>query len=238
MPADFPLPYAVRYSQRAKHLRLVVKPDGVELVVPPSIGETRALEFLHRHRGWAERKALELQARMAAAGQPQRLENGSTVPFRGREAPLLVSESTGRRGRIEFDGSFRIKVPPGSPGQVEQFVRKALFVWVKNWLCGEAGRIVVRQAGLSGLQPREIRIKRMKSRWGSCGPRNDINLNWLLAFAPPSVLEYVVVHELCHIRHRDHSAHFWELVACHLPDYAQERQWLKRNGAELLQRFG
>ena len=78
----------------------------------------------------------------------------------------------------------------------------------------------------------------MKSRWGSCGPRNDINLNWLLAFAPPAVLEYVVVHELCHIRHRDHSARFWALVAQHLPGWAHERQWLKRQGGELLRRFG
>jgi predicted metal-dependent hydrolase len=77
----------------------------------------------------------------------------------------------------------------------------------------------------------------MKTRWGSCGPRNDININWLLAFAPETVLEYVVVHELCHIRERNHSMAFWSLVAKHLSNYAQERRWLHAHGAGLMHRF-
>lgn len=238
MPKDFPLPYAIRHSPRAKHLRLVVKPQGVELVVPPTMGETQALEFLHRHRVWAERKISELRSRVVDRPPPQTLQSGSTVPFQGREVPLVISEAPGRRTRIDFDGRFLISVPAGSPAQSAEWARNALYAWVKAWLHAEAGRLIAQHGGRFGLQPREIRIKQMKTRWGSCGPRSDINLNWLLAFAPPTVLEYVVVHELCHIRYRDHSARFWELVGAHLPDWANERQWLKRNGAELLRRFG
>jgi predicted metal-dependent hydrolase len=235
---DFSLPFCLRYSRRAKHLRLVVKPGGIELVVPPAISEAQALAFLHRHRAWAECKLSELRGRVVDRPPPQSLETGGTVPFRGREVPLVISEVPGRRIRVDFDECFVISLPSGSPVQTRQRVRAALFAWVKAWLQGEAGRLAALHAERFGLQPRQIRVKQMKSRWGSCGPRNDINLNWLLAFAPPSVLEYVVVHELCHIRHRDHSARFWELVTRHLPGYLQERQWLKRNGAELLRRFG
>lgn len=238
MPKDFPLPYAIRRSARAKHLRLVVKPAGVELVVPPTMGEAQALEFLHRHRAWAERKIVELRGRVVDRPPPQGLTAGSTVPFQGRELPLVIREVSGRRTRVEYDEGFVISMPPGSPAQIEQWARSALFTWVKAWLHAEAGRLIAHHAERFGLHPREIRVKRMKSRWGSCGPRNDINLNWLLALAPPTVLEYVVVHELCHIRHRDHSIHFWDLVGCHLPGWMQERQWLKQNGAELLRRFG
>lgn len=241
MPNVFPLPFELRYSRRAKHLRLIVKSSGVELVAPCGISEAEALQFLHRHRDWAECKSAELRSRAAGLGQiqPQRLETGTTVPFQGREVPLVIGEATGRRRtRIDFDGRFLITIPPSSPAQAEQHARTALFAWIKEWLYGEAARIAACHAERFGLHPREIRIKRMKSRWGSCGPRNDINLNWLLALAPPTVLEYVVVHELCHIRHRDHSSCFWELVARHLPDWPQERLWLKGNGAELLQRFG
>jgi predicted metal-dependent hydrolase len=77
----------------------------------------------------------------------------------------------------------------------------------------------------------------MTTRWGSCGPKGDININWLLALAPESVLEYVVVHEICHLRERNHSAAFWALVAQHLPHYAKERAWVKAHGGALMRRF-
>nr|WP_305906692.1 M48 family metallopeptidase [Methylomarinum sp. Ch1-1]MDP4519390.1 M48 family metallopeptidase [Methylomarinum sp. Ch1-1] len=84
------------------------------------------------------------------------------------------------------------------------------------------------------LYPRSIRIKTQKSRWGSCGIHDDINMNWLLIIAPPAVMEYVVVHELCHIRHRNHSQDFWQLVEDHLPDYRRHRNWLKQHGHSLM----
>ncbi|MGX2029431.1 M48 family metallopeptidase [Methylocaldum gracile] len=236
MSASFPLPYSIRHSRRAKHLRLVAKPEGIELVVPPTVSEARALAFLHKHRDWAERKLSEMRSTTAQSGPTQRLENGSTVPFQGREVPLVIREHTGRRTHIQYDGHFLVSVPAGTENQ-PYLARNALFNWTKLWIRDQAGFIIQRHAVRFGLYPRQIRVKRMSSRWGSCGPRNDINLNWLLAFAPPSVLEYVVVHELCHIRHRNHSADFWALVARHLPAYSGERQWLRQNGAALLRRF-
>lgn len=240
MNPDAALPCKLRYSQRAKRLRLVVKATGAELVVPPFVGREQALAFFDQQRAWAERKFAELRAHHAAvqAIGPQSLVPGTTLPFQGREVPLEIVESTHRRTRVEFDGRFLIALPPGAPEQSEQRARAALFAWVKAWMLGEASRLAAVHAGCCGLHPRAIHIKRMKSRWGSCGAQGDINLNWLLAFAPPQVLEYVVVHELCHIRQRDHSAAFWNLVARHLPGWPAERQWLKRHGGELLRRFG
>jgi predicted metal-dependent hydrolase len=231
------LPCALRRSPRAKRLRLVVKAEGAELVVPPSIGEEQALAFLSRHRAWAERKIAELRGRLAVA-PPSLIGAGATVPFQGREVPLVVAESPRRGSRVEFDGRFLVSIPQGAPEQVEPRVKAALYAWIEGWLRREADRIASSHAERHGLRPRQFRIKRMKTRWGSCGGQGDINLNWLLAFAPPPVLEYVVVHELCHLRHRDHSAAFWALVARHLPDWPERRQWLKRQGGELLRRFG
>ncbi len=231
------LPYQLRHSPRAKRLRLVVKPEGAELVMPPGVGEAQALAFLERHRAWAERKLAELQARRGQAVPPQHVQHGATVPFQGQEVPVLLVAGHGRRLRVAFDGHFVISAP-GAEGPTEPQVRAALFAWVREWLLKEAGRIVEQHADLCGLHPGTIRVKCMTSRWGSCGARGDINLNWLLAFAPPSVLEYVVVHELCHLRHRDHSAAFWNLVARHLPDWPEQRQWLRRQGIGLLRRLG
>lgn len=234
MTRDFPIPYTIRSSSRAKRLRLVVKPAGVELVLPMNLSEAQGLDFLHRNRDWALGKFAEIRARQAPPPTAQPLAKSTSVPFQGRDTPLLIEEAKGREVRVRFEGHFVVALPAGSS---EALLHAALFAWIKQWMREESGRIIRKHGQRHGLEPREIRVKRMTSRWGSCGARDDINLNWLLAFAPPAVLEYVVVHELCHIRHRDHSARFWDLVARHLPCYAEERQWLRRHGGELLRRF-
>jgi predicted metal-dependent hydrolase len=237
MAAEFPLPYTLRRSARAKRLRLVVKPAGLELVMPAGMDEATALGFLHRNREWALQQVQALQARLPA-GAPAGLAPTGTVPFQGREVPLVITQQAGRRARIAYDEGFTIAVPEGTPEQAEQWAKAALLAWVKTWLAAESRRIVDRQGPRFGLVPRHLRIKAMRTRWGSCGPQGDINLNQTLAFAPPAALEYVVVHELCHLRHRNHSSQFWSLVAAHLPDFRDHRLWLRHYGGELLRRFG
>ena len=79
-----------------------------------------------------------------------------------------------------------------------------------------------------------ITIRDQKTRWGSCSARGTLSFNWRLMLAPPSVLDYVVVHELCHLTHMDHSAAFWQAVEAAYPDYPIARQWLKDHGHELI----
>lgn len=79
-----------------------------------------------------------------------------------------------------------------------------------------------------------ITIRDQKTRWGSCSARGTLSFNWRLMLAPPAVLDYVVVHELCHLTHMDHSAAFWQAVETVCPDYRSTRQWLKEHGHELV----
>lgn len=245
MPGDPEYKVIIRRSQRARHVRLLAKPTGLELVVPSDVGEKQALKFLHQHREWAAQKMAEVQNRhsqhLNRAACQQSFETGSVVPFQGRDVRLIVNRHAGKRININKGdhGSFEISLPASSLTPVDQQVRSALFAWITQWMRKEAVRLADlhnRNTGL-GLVPRSIRVKQMTTRWGSCGPHNDINLNWLLAFTPPSVLEYVVVHEICHIRHRNHSSEFWSLVARHLPQWSEERLWLRQKGCKLLTRF-
>lgn len=75
-----------------------------------------------------------------------------------------------------------------------------------------------------------VRLKELKSRWGSCSIRRNLNFNWKLVLAPPEVLDYVVVHELCHLKEMNHSSRFWDLVEAYCPDYRECRAWLKDHG--------
>jgi predicted metal-dependent hydrolase len=79
-----------------------------------------------------------------------------------------------------------------------------------------------------------ITIRNQRTRWGSCSGKGNLNFNCMLMLAPPRVIEYVIVHELCHRKHMDHSPAFWALVERHLPDWQERRGWLKQNGSALL----
>lgn len=86
---------------------------------------------------------------------------------------------------------------------------------------------------LTGGHYTSITIRDQKSRWGSCSSRGTLSFNYRLIFAPPAVLDYVVVHELCHLTHMDHSKDFWNMVGCIMPDYKIYKTWLREHGHEL-----
>ncbi|MDF2674900.1 MAG: hypothetical protein K0R09_3168, partial [Clostridiales bacterium] len=77
-------------------------------------------------------------------------------------------------------------------------------------------------------------VKEQKTLWGSCSSKDNINFNWKLIMAPQAVLDYIVVHELCHLKHRDHSKNYWNLVEQIIPDHKEKRKWLKENGRSLV----
>ena len=83
------------------------------------------------------------------------------------------------------------------------------------------------------IMPNSIKIKAQKTRWGSCTYKNDLALNYKLIMAPPDVLDYVVVHEMCHMEHKNHSKNFWNRVSSIMPDYKDKRNWLKEHGGKL-----
>lgn len=95
-------------------------------------------------------------------------------------------------------------------------------------------RRVEHYAPRMGVRPARVRVKDLRSLWGSCSARGNLNFNWRLLLAPPEVLDYVVVHELAHLMERSHSRRFWALVSEHCPEQRERRRWLKENGGRLL----
>ena len=96
---------------------------------------------------------------------------------------------------------------------------------------------LARWSALLGVNYGKVTVRNQKSRWGSCSARGNLNFNCLLALAPPEVLDYVVVHELCHRKHMDHSPAFWNEVGRALPGYEAQRRWLRDQGQGLLRRM-
>ncbi len=122
----------------------------------------------------------------------------------------------------------RPQLPPLTPEEVGALAKQA-----KQILPGRAAHF----APFVGVTYGRITIRSQHSRWGSCSARGNLNFNCLLLLAPPEVLDYVVVHELCHRKEMNHSARFWAEVAKHCPDYEIHKKWLKDNGGALIGRL-
>jgi predicted metal-dependent hydrolase len=151
--------------------------------------------------------------------------------------PLQVRRIHQQRVKLQFEdeSGFIVSIPSGVEAEPSSdLIRTILIRWMKKQARVHMSMLIERHATRMALFPRSLKIKTQKSRWGSCGPNNDINMNWLLMLAPPEAMEYVVVHELCHIRHKNHSKDFWGLVAEHMPAYQQQRNWLKHHGPSLM----
>lgn len=112
----------------------------------------------------------------------------------------------------------------------EMEMKQALEVWYRN----EAKKIIADRVTLYqnkiGVQVQTIRIKAQKTRWGSASTKGNLNFNWKLIMAPVEVIDYVVIHELCHLKEMNHSKRFWDLVKQYDPQYQEHRRWLKENG--------
>ncbi|MDD2723655.1 MAG: SprT family zinc-dependent metalloprotease [Methylovulum sp.] len=238
--ANLPFSYTIRRSARVSRMRIVVTQDKIEVVAPPNIAEKRLHQFVSEKQQWIM-QAIEKVAsknQQAAFPVPAVYGEGVGIPYQGRHYSLVVVNSKLKRVKIGFAETLIAHIPETLAHDAHsEAIRPALSQWMKQQTQLRVEQLIHRHAPKKQLIPRSVIIKTQKSRWGSCGINNDININWLLIMAPPEVLEYVVVHELCHLKERNHSARFWALVAEHLPDYQQQRHWLKQQGGDLM-RYG
>jgi predicted metal-dependent hydrolase len=238
--ANLPFSYRIRRSHRVANARIVVKPGQVEIVAPLQIPEHKLHKFVEAKQQWVTQalKKMEASSPQQSSFVPAEYKSGVNITYQGSVYPLTVMPTKLKRVKIEFTNGYTVYVPETlSSDDYSHQIKEALIRWMKKQTKQLVEQIVEIHAAKKQLFPRTITIKTQTSRWGSCGIHNDININWLLIMAPSEVLEYVVVHELCHIKVKNHSSQFWSLVAEHMPDYQNRRNWLKKQGRSLMMAF-
>lgn len=237
MTKPLPFDYSIRRSSRVKNVRIVVKHNNVEVVAPPGFPDRRLHTFVMDKQAWIIGHLEKLQKQHTEKKfAPEEYTDGAQIPLLGKFYRLNLKQHNELSCRVELGQNIDVWLPEMCGAKlVSDTIRCHLEQWMRTYAADLAQKLVDKHGHLYGLKPRSILIKAQKSRWGSCGIHNDINLNWVLIMAPEAVFEYVVVHELCHLKHRNHSADFWALVAEHIPDYQRHRKWLKDNGSALLQ---
>jgi predicted metal-dependent hydrolase len=115
----------------------------------------------------------------------------------------------------------------------QAYLRLHLTAWYHDRAAERVGERIIYYAHQMGVSPRAVRIKDQKKRWGSCTSGGNLYINWRCILAPAPILDYIVVHELCHLLVMNHSAHFWVRVRSILPDFEARRKWLRVNGITL-----
>lgn len=205
----------VRHKRSRRYVLRVLSDGTVRVTIPRSGSRAAAFAFLRRELPWVER-----QRYTVARG-------AGTVLFRGVPFPLVVDDqcSPGRR-TVRFAGDA-VVVRPG------ETVRAAACRRLRDVASQELkGRLLAIAARLD-LAVKRVVIRSQQTRWGSCSPAGAIALNWRLVQMPHGVCDYILVHELMHLRIRNHSRRFWTLVEHACPDYRAARRWLKDHEGEL-----
>lgn len=222
------IPFEIRHTPKSHRRRIILTPDKVEVVVPEGDKEDAILTFMHSRRRWIYEKREEMMEKISnsASVHPERFLTGAKILYRGRRMHLEVQSHQNKSIGVEYRNGFFIK----RPGNCSDFeIKAALEEWLKDRVRSDVDAFVKHYSKKMGVVPKEVRVKPFKYLWGSCGKNGIIHLNWQLIFAPKSVLEYAVVHELCHLQYRNHSPEFWIKVRELLPDYELQKNWLDRN---------
>jgi predicted metal-dependent hydrolase len=230
------IPYEVRRSQKTGRKRIEVSARGVEVIVPHDTSTDDVERFVQRKRRWLHDKTEEVREEIERlrADTPRGFHSGAKILFRGRYLRLRVNTGEVDRPTLAYRTAFNIELPQGlSNGDREQVVRNLVENWLDERLAEDAWEVVRRSGVPHGLKPRGVQVKDQRTLWGSCGRDAVIRLDRKLTRVPKPVFEYVMVHELCHLEHRDHSAAFWSLVKRVLPDYQERKDWLEAHEVTL-----
>ena len=227
------IPYQLRRSATASERRITVTPGHVEVLALTMDDEEAVTRFLDRKRQWLFNTVREMERVTAGRHAVPRLMTGSKIPYRGRKMPLTVRRTDAERIAITYHNGFIVDLPHWAGQDADHLVASELQHWLKQRARRDVKKIADDYGKRFDLVPRSIRVADFANGWGSCGPEGNVLINWHLIFAPRKVLEYVVVHELAHLRSRSHGHGFWSLMHTLMPFYADARRWLQANDGSL-----
>ncbi|WP_373020937.1 M48 family metallopeptidase [Thiomicrorhabdus sp.] len=241
-------------TARKKSIALKHTAEGVELHVPRHLSERALHKLLQHHSQWIARKVNTLQSRPLGGFKAQ---PGQTVLFHGEAYGLQFSEhALADRGELNQPTKSRRRRPSTLPCRLQdgcfwvgglsegmqpesETVQAKIKLSIQQWFIEQSHAYIEPQleiyARQIGVQAKSVTVKTYKSRWGSCYPDGRIQFNWKLMQAPSWVVDYVIVHELCHLVHANHSPDFWQLVERHYPQTPQAKRWIKQHGGQLIQ---
>ncbi|MDD2234171.1 MAG: SprT family zinc-dependent metalloprotease [Desulfitobacteriaceae bacterium] len=228
------IPYELKISTRAQRITIYVRQGQVKVSVPVGVAERQVQKFILSKQQWIYKYWQQFQEQQILRDR-KIYKSGQIFPYRGRNLTIEVGEHGYKTiGVSLIQDNLWINFPVNAPLENRPYyIKKALVFW-----CKKQARQIFRNkldhyAGIMGVKYKTLRIKEQKTKWGSCSAQGNINLNWKVIMAPDIVIDYLIIHELAHLKYLNHSRDFWDLVADYMEDYKQWRKWLKDHGGDL-----
>lgn len=206
--------YNLKRSKKAKHMRMQISlAGGLEVILPNRIPEAEARLFIMRKKEWIDKHI-------------GRLDRKEEFSYFGKKIEIIQNATLTKpiyEGLLVSDSKIYIKSSDLTNEQLTEFYEKWLYKKARKYL----PKRLTEFAGEKGFEFKAVAIRRQKSRWGSCSSKKTISLNYRLMMFEKKVIDYVIIHELCHLKQMNHSDKFWKLVGEMMPDFQTYRKILK-----------
>ncbi|PGT15171.1 M48 family metallopeptidase [Bacillus cereus] len=228
--------YDIEYADDKKDISIIIEwMESTRLIVPTGITDEQIEEIVRKKAPTIFQKLKEVNE-ITERPFPKEFVSGEKFAYLGRSYRLKVYKEEGlQKVQLKFvRGKFIATVPVGID---EAEKRQQLLELFKTWYL-EHGKAKVRSrlklyCAKMGVTPNDVQLKEQRMRWGTCTLEGNIYLNWRIIMSPMSIIDYVLVHELAHLRYMNHSNDYWNFVHSILPNYEQRKEWLRVNGPTL-----
>jgi predicted metal-dependent hydrolase len=218
------------YKKR-KTLEIGIEPpDKIYVVAPIDTPEDIVLEKVKSRANWIIKKLFSFRD-MEYRHINREFVNGESFMYLGRNYSLqIIKNEEVKSPEIKI---YRGKFYATTPTTDEEIIKKAMEKWYREKTLIKVETKVKYYEPLLNKKPNGIRAKEQKKRWASCTSKNELYFNWRCIMAPSPILDYIVLHEMCHMFYKNHSREFWNLVGTVMPDYPSRKEWLKNYGVRM-----
>lgn len=223
----------IRRTKRKKTMALRVEADGqVTITIPRFLKLEAVKKLVDRKIEWI-RNQQEIRRQMRIRYPKKEFASGEAFTIFGRTYRLLIKNKKGTEGCFINKNRLEVGSYPLSKKKIKSILEKLLRVQTIK----QANEGISRYSVQLGVKVRKVFAANQSKRWGSCSKKGNIRINWKLAMTPLPVFNYVVAHEVCHLKYHDHSQRFWQALKSIAPNYEKSRSWLKENMG-LIMSFG
>ena len=225
MKIDTEFNLEIKRTSRKKTISFVIKNNNVQVIAPKTLSNIEIKSFIHKKSNWIESKLKENKLKEKIVSK--NFESDERFLYLGKNYKLKFIPNAKNLIKLK---SGEIQVCINTKKNSERKYREKI---VQHWFKEKAllflTNMTMEIAKEIKLNPKLVKIRSYKSRWGSCNSKDVITYNWKIIMAPTSIIKYVVIHELCHIKYLNHSKKYWNEVCKYVPDYKYKKQWLNQN---------
>ena len=226
---NFDFPFETIRTDRVKSASIDVEDNLVKVTVPKNLSDERIEELIKGRTLWIKQK-LALQA-TAIISKPKEYVDGEAFAYLGRNYRLKYAKGVEESVKLK-SGYLNVTTKNGKRNS--EHIKVAIEQWYRTKALSRLIDKTRRYSAILKVEPTSINLKDYKAMWGSCSPKGVVSYNWRIILAPHKIVDYIVVHELCHLIEPNHSSKYWKQVMSVIPDYENSKEWLKNNGSSLL----